>query len=137
MKVLENKYLWRGLTLVYLLALCYLCFSTPDSLPSVENWKFFIPADKLVHFLMFFPAPEEVGPYLGKRWKTVRKALPTVGLCFLICCVLAGTTEIIPNFRPGRSMSFWDFVADILGMILSCLLLLPSLRKVYGKSRTR
>ena len=103
MKVLENKYLWRGLTLVYLLALCYLCFSTPDSLPSVENWKFFIPADKLVHFLMFFPAPVLLYLSLGKRWKTVRKALPTVGLCFLICCVLAGTTEIIQNFRPGRS----------------------------------
>ena len=118
MKVLENKYLWRGLTLVYLLALCYLCFSTPDSLPSVENWNFFIPADKLVHFLMFFPAPVLLYLSLGKHWETVRKALPTVGLCFLICCVLAGTTEIIQNF---------------LGMILSCLLLLPSLKKVYGR----
>ena len=133
MKVLENKYLWRGLTLVYLLALCYLCFSTPDSLPSVENWNFFIPADKLVHFLMFFPAPVLLYLSLGKHCETVRKALPTVGLCFLICCVLAGTTEIIQNFRPGRSMSFGDWIADTLGMILSCLLLLPSLRKVYGR----
>lgn len=133
MKVLENKYLWRGLTLVYLLALCYLCFSTPDSLPSVENWNFFIPADKLVHFLMFFPAPVLLYLSLGKHCETVRKALPTVGFCFLICCVLAGTTEIIQNFRPGRSMSFGDWIADTLGMILSCLLLLPSLRKVYGR----
>ena len=125
MKVLENKYLWRGLTLVYLLALCYLCFSTPDSLPSVENWNFFIPADKLVHFLMFFPAPVLLYLSLGKHWETVRKALPTVGLCFLICCVLAGTTAIIQNFRPGRSMSFGDWIADTLGMSLSCLLLLP------------
>ena len=133
MKVLENKYLWRGLTLVYLLALCYLCFSTPDSLPSIENWNFFIPADKLVHFLMFFPAPVLLYLSLGKHCETVRKALPTVGFCFLICCVLAGTTEIIQNFRPGRSMSFGDWIADTLGMILSCLLLLPSLRKVYGR----
>ncbi|MGN1226006.1 MAG: VanZ family protein [Candidatus Cryptobacteroides sp.] len=137
MKLLEHKILWRILSLIYLGLLCYLCFSTPESLPSINDWKFFIPADKVVHFCMFFPAPVLLFLSIGKRWEGTIKALPVVLLCLLVCTVLAGATELIQNFRPGRSMSFGDFVADVLGMILSCLLFLPSLRKVYGRSRTR
>ncbi|MGM9787322.1 MAG: VanZ family protein [Candidatus Cryptobacteroides sp.] len=137
MKVLENKTLWRIISLIYLGLLCYLCFSTPDNLPSVNDWHFFIPADKVVHFCMFFPAPVLLFLSIGKRWEGARKAVPVVLLCLLVCTILAGATEIIQNFRPGRSMSFGDFIADFLGMILSCLLLLPSLRKVYGRLRTR
>ncbi len=53
----KRRRIYRIITTVYLLAVAYLCFASSSGLPSIKEWHFFIPADKVVHFLMFFPFP--------------------------------------------------------------------------------
>ncbi len=119
--------LFRVLTLLYMAGVAYLCFATPDMLPKVTSWNFPIPADKIVHFCMFAPLPALLFLSSSNREvKTLLKILAT----FVIGVILAGLTEIIQGFSPYRSMELGDFIADCLGMTLSCLLLLILRKKI-------
>ncbi len=119
--------LFRVLTLLYMAGVAYLCFATPDMLPKVTSWNFPIPADKIVHFCMFAPLPALLFLSSSNREvKTLLKILAT----FVIGIIMAGLTEIIQGFSPYRSMELGDFIADCLGMALSCLLLLILRKKI-------
>ena len=119
--------LFRVLTLLYMAGVAYLCFATPDMLPKGTSWNFPIPADKIVHFCMFAPLPALLFLSSSNREvKTLLKILAT----FVIGVILAGLTEIIQGFSPYRSMELGDFIADCLGMALSCLLLLILRKKI-------
>ncbi len=125
--ICKHYNLFRVLTLLYLALVAYLCFATPDMLPKVSRWNFPIPADKVVHFCMFAPVPALL--FLsssGRAEKTLLKILAV----FVIGIMLAGLTEIIQGFSPYRSMELGDFIADCLGMIFSCLLLLIFRKKI-------
>lgn len=42
---------------LYIAAVCYLCFSKPGDIPTIQLNFFGLPVDKIVHFLMFLPFP--------------------------------------------------------------------------------
>ena len=131
---MKNRLIWRIIGLVYLGALAYLLFSAPDKLPTISNWHFIIPADKLVHFCMFFPSPVimyfSIAKQNSKTWLVL--------ICALVCILFAGGTELLQNLSPTRSMELLDFVADCTGIVLSSVLLPLALKKrACGKSKTR
>ncbi len=117
---------WSILTLLYMAAVAYLCFASPDNLPEVRQWSFFIPQDKVVHFCMFSPLPFLL--YQDTATVKMRTGLK-ISLCLIAGIFIAGLTEIIQGFSPYRSMELGDFIADCLGMGVSCLLLATLKRK--------
>ncbi|MGM9753960.1 MAG: VanZ family protein [Candidatus Cryptobacteroides sp.] len=133
---MKNKWIWRAALLLYFCLLAYLCFAPPQAFPSVNKWNFFIPADKLVHFLMFLPFPVlcylAIGRNIHKSWKSVGGIV----LLFIAGCVLATATELIQGITPERQPDRYDFLADAIGMFVSCLVLFVSLPSC-GKSQTR
>ena len=131
---MKNSLIWRIIGLVYLGALAYLLFSATDKLPTISDWHFFIPADKLVHLCMFFPSPVilyfSIANQNSRTWVVV--------MCAMLCILFAGGTELLQNLSPSRSMELLDFVADCTGIVLSSVLLPLVLKKrACGKSRTR
>ena len=133
----NSKWTWRTLTLLYLGALGYLCFAPPGAFPTVTNWNFFIPADKLVHFCMFAPLPVLLFMSFKRKWNRVGQSYLAVLIIFLCGVLVAGSTEIIQGLSPCRSQELGDFIADSTGMAISCLLLILYQKKTFGKSRTR
>lgn len=122
MKV-PGKIFWRILLVVYLAAVAYICFASQGDLPNFDNWPFKIPADKVVHFVMFLPWPVlaclSVLPVGAAR---TRKTVIVMMLMTLTGCALAGATEWIQGLLPYRSRDILDFIADCLGLLSGALL---------------
>jgi VanZ family protein len=114
----------RILLLLYLAAVCVLCFAQFDDTPSVPFSIFGIPNDKVVHFLMFAPFPFLAWFSFGKR-PARRKRLLILGAILLVGFVLAVFTEGIQWFIPYRSGDWRDLAADSLGLLASTLILIP------------
>ena len=148
--ILEKKWFWRVMLVVYLAALAYVCFANQGSLPKFDEWPFKIPADKCVHFVMFLPWPilaslsvmpdhSSVMPGSDRASKTPDrvggdvKTVIILLIITLIGCALAGTTEWIQGLLPYRSRDIMDFIADSLGLLTGALLFAafyPFLRKL-------
>lgn len=146
--ILRRRWFWRVLLVVYLAAVAYVCFAGQGSLPDFGDWKFPIPADKCVHFLLFLPWPilaclsvlpgrpsavpvsSSVVPG-GDRASNVRTVVVLL-IITIIGCGLAGATEYVQGLLPYRSRDILDFIADCLGLLGGALLFAafyPFLRK--------
>ena len=132
MKIPERIF-WRILLVVYLAAVAYICFASQGDLPTFDNRPFKIPADKVVHFVMFLPWP--ILAALSVMPGYDRASVRTVILLLIITiigCALAGATEWIQGLLPYRSRDVYDFIADCLGLLTGALLFAasyPFLRK--------
>ena len=116
-----------GLYLVAVAVLCFGQFGGSQDLPKVL-WG--IPADKIAHFLMFFPFPLLAclasGGYRGKPGQAVLKT----AAAFLAGCAFAALTEWVQTRLPYRSGDPADFRADALALLAgSALVLLLVLAK--------
>lgn len=107
---------FRILFILYLAALCYLCFGTFSSLPSVGRTFFGIEPDKIVHFAMFLPftvlffysfKPKKRS---GRSWLFIAS--------FLLAVLFAAGTEWIQSYLPTRACDAADFLADSVGITL-------------------
>lgn len=123
-KATTKTILSRILLVLYIIAVCLLCFASSSSLPTVQTRIFGIPSDKLIHFLMFAPYP--ILSYLSfdhpshKPWKSVG----FVVLCFITGSAIAIMTEVVQYYIPSRTMDMADFYADALALgIFSALVL--------------
>ena len=131
--ILRRRWFWRVLLVVYLAAVAYVCFAGQGSLPDFGDWKFPIPADKCVHFLLFLPWPilaclSVLRPNDERRVRTVVVLL----IITILGCGLAGATEYVQGLLPYRSRDILDFIADCLGLLTGALLFAafyPFLRK--------
>lgn len=56
-KTTTKTILSRVLFLLYVCAVCLICFADSSSLPRMQRFIFGIPTDKVVHFIMFAPSP--------------------------------------------------------------------------------
>ena len=108
----------KFLFVLYIIALCVLCFADAPDMPEVDKFILGIPMDKIAHFLMFAPFPvlayysfERLG---GNTDHNVRFAL----LTFLAGELFALMTETVQYFLPTRSMDLSDFLADTIGITL-------------------
>lgn len=116
--------LFRGLLLIYIGAIAYLCFADMNNLPQVQKDLFGIPMDKLVHFCMFFPFPIIAFVAFDRKFNTRLSLLCSLVKLCAWGCIFAGVTEMVQATLPYRSQDVTDFAADCLGIGLATLLLL-------------
>ena len=103
----------------YLVAVAVLCFIRPSSLPEVNIKTLFgIPADKLVHFLMFLPYPVLSGMSFMSRKRNIFVNLITLGILVLTGVGIAYGTELIQAYTGYRSYEIADFKADVAGIAI-------------------
>lgn len=123
-KTTTKTILSRVLFLLYVCAVCLICFADSASLPDLQHFIFGIPTDKIVHFIMFAPFP--ILSYLsfdhpsGKPGKSVL----FVFLALLAGAFLAISTEVIQSYLPSRSMDIKDFYADAMALGASSIFIL-------------
>ena len=121
----RRQLIWaRILFVVYLVAVAFLCFGKFDSSNNLPKELWGIPADKIVHFLMFFPFPLlaclAFGGFQGKPGQAVLKTVAA----FLGGCAFAAGTEWVQTRLSYRSGDPVDFQADALALLLSSIIVL-------------
>lgn len=121
----NKKLILRILFFVYLAVVLYLCFGKFESTPDVPRSLLGIPADKLVHFCLFFPFPVLAFLALDKYTETPKSTFLFSGITWVLGLMLAIGTEWgqahLTTWRTGDPL---DLVADILGITLSTLLVI-------------
>ena len=116
--------IFRILTILYIVAVAWLCFANFSKAPQMPRTLFGLPIDKVVHFLMFFPFP--VLFYFAfcrpssKAWHGI---LLTFSILILGGLFAAGT-EYVQGFLPYREADASDFLADSLALCLSSIIVL-------------
>ena len=113
---------FKILTLVYIVAVAVLCFANFSSIPTVPGKFLGMDADKVVHFLMFFPFPLLAYLSFPLERKGIFATLCIIVLIFAVGCGLAGVTEYVQSKLPYRTMDIADFRADMLGLISASII---------------
>lgn len=112
------KYSWPPA--IVAIIIFYLCCLLPSKdIPDV-GFDFFIPADKIVHFLMYFGLSlvASFNYIYDKSGNIIILKLIIFAICIPI--LYGGLIEIIQdNYFQGRSGDWYDFLADTLGAIAS------------------
>lgn len=124
MKCRLYKIIYRTVLLLYLGAIAFLCFSELKGLPSIHKTFLGIPADKLVHFVMFFPFPWIAYNAVDRKPKRIADIIAGVVSVCSVGCILAGITEIIQGTLPYRSEDMLDFATDCIAIGLCGIMIL-------------
>lgn len=106
----------RILFVLYIAAICLICFASSDSLPNIRRTLFGLDTDKVIHFIMFAPFP--ILAYLSFDHNTRKKG---ARILFVVISLIAGTavalmTEALQFYIPSRTMDIKDFYADIMAL---------------------
>lgn len=111
------KYLWIPTVIASIIF--YLCCLIPISdIPGGFEFPIPIPADKIVHFLMFFGLSGVSALYYVYDNKGNVKISKLVIGAILIPILYGGIIEILQtNFFPPRTGDWFDFLADSLGSL--------------------
>ena len=113
------------LFILYLGAVVYCCFGHFSDLTEIGSDSLFgIPADKIVHFLMFFPFPVLCLLAFTRRTRRPLHTVLTVGGVFLTGCAIAAATEIGQSLTDYRSADMLDFAADTAALAVSSVIVL-------------
>lgn len=111
------SYIWPpaiiALTIFYLS-----CLIAPSTVPEVD-WHFPIPADKLVHFCMYFglAAVASFNYIFVDKGKIV--ILRMLLLAVLLPILYGGILELLQEYLFNRDGDWMDFLANSLGAITS------------------
>ncbi|WP_029906076.1 VanZ family protein [Prevotella sp. 10(H)] len=112
------RYTWPPAVIAVIIF--YLCCLIPvNDIPEV-GFEFFIPTDKLVHFLMYFglAGVASINYIYYKKGHII--ILKLIVFAILIPIVYGGLIEIIQaEYFPERSGDWYDFLADVLGALAS------------------
>ena len=114
--------IFRILTILYVVAVAWLCFANLSKAPQLPRTLFGLPIDKVVHFLMFFPFPILAFLAYDHLTQTPWQALAALISICAIGGIFAGITEIIQGQLSYRTKDINDFGADCLAIGLSGLL---------------
>jgi VanZ family protein len=121
----NKKLILRLLFFVYLAVVLFLCFGKFESSPDVPRSLLGIPADKLVHFCLFFPFPILAFLAFDKYTETPQSTFLFSGITWVLGLLLAVGTEWgqahLTTWRNGDPL---DLVADALGITLSTVLVI-------------
>lgn len=91
----------------------------------VDLSKFFwgIRADRIAHFIMFFPFPFSAWFAVGGVIKKTTGRFAYSAL-FIIGIIVASTTEAFQFFVPGRDSDWFDLVANYSAIFMGTILVL-------------
>ena len=119
---MKRTVVFQILTVLYVALVAVLCFANLKSPTDVPRTIFGLESDKVAHFAMFFPFP--ILAFLSFRTKGMGlgATLGLIVLIFAVGCLLAGATEYIQGLLPYRTKDTFDLKADMLGMIISSLI---------------
>ncbi|MDH6309719.1 VanZ family protein [Dysgonomonas sp. PFB1-18] len=112
------KYTWPPfLVAVVIFYLC--CLIPPKDVPDVD-FDFFIPTDKIVHFIMYWglAGVASFNYIYDKKGHII--ILKLIAFAIFIPILYGGLIEVLQaEFFPPRSGDWYDFLADALGALAS------------------
>lgn len=118
---------------LYIAAVCYLCFSKPDDIPTIQFNFLGLPIDKIVHFLMFLPFPLLAFlSFDAKDSKNGRRLLLMLGIV-AAGIALAAATEFIQGRLQYRSEDRYDLLSDVSGLFIGAVIVI--IYKIFRKNR--
>lgn len=110
------KYTWPPMIIAVIIF--YLCCLIPtNDIPDME-FDFFIPTDKIVHFLMYFGLSivASLNYIYDKKGKII--ILKLVAFAVLVPIIYGGLIEILQaEYFTERSGDWYDFLADVSGSL--------------------
>lgn len=112
------KYTWPP-AIIAIIIFYLSCLIQPNDIPEV-GFEFFIPTDKLVHFLMYFglAGVASFNYIYDKNGHII--ILKLILFAVLIPIVYGGIIEILQaKYFDGRTGDWYDFLADVLGAMAS------------------
>lgn len=116
---------FRVVLLAYILTVAYLCFGNLSNIRhDIPSSLFGIPADKIVHFLMFLPFPILSWFSFDRQPVSMLHTLGKIICLAAVGCIFAGMTEIIQGMMPYRSEDVRDFYADMCGIGLASVIII-------------
>lgn len=138
MKILKSIYV--TIFLIYILLLFYLFLGTFDNDSFEDVFNFLgiplnkliyilnrlpgeIQFDKMIHFSLFVPLPTIFWAAFGKEVKSIFSKNRIV-IIFIISIIIGGITELSQFLNPLRSISIYDFFANLIGVSFGILLLI-------------
>ena len=119
---MKRTTVFQILTVLYVALVAVLCFANLSSPSDVPKTILGVETDKLVHFAMFFPFPILAFLSFRTNGMGLGATLGLIVLIFAVGCLLAGATEYIQGLLPYRNKDTFDLKADMLGMILSSVI---------------
>lgn len=121
----RKKLIVRILFFLYLAAVLFLCFGQFESTPDVPKSFLGIPADKLVHFCMFFPFPILAFLAFDKYTETPSSTFLFSGITWVTGMLLAYATEWgqahLTTWRSGDPL---DLLADAIAITLATVVVI-------------
>ncbi len=124
---IQRQHISSVIFCLYILAVGVMCFSKPENIPHVTFDWFGLPADKVVHCLMFIPFP--VLAYMS--FVPERFSLPAKAACIVAAAIIGAgisyATEVIQSALGYRSFEIKDLIADLAGICSGTSVLLVSL----------
>lgn len=121
----RKKLILRILFYLYLAAVLFLCFGHFESTPDVPKSLMGIPADKLVHFCMFFPFPILAFLAFDKYTETPKSTFLFSGITWVTGLLLAYATEWgqahMTTWRSGDPL---DLLADGIAITLATVVVI-------------
>lgn len=113
---MKRKHISVILFCLYMGAVALLCFARGEQLPQFPmNW-FGIPADKIIHFLMFMPFPILSFTTFNPRENTIKGENIIILASFCTGIILSLSTELIQNTLGYRSYELADLMMDFAGI---------------------
>ena len=132
---MKRRHISAVLFCLYILTVCFLCFTKGEQLPDIPSTWFGLPADKVAHFIMFLPftplAYVTFAPGSGGAWRK----LAVVSVCTAVGVGLAFATERIQGMLGYRAEDTYDMFSDIIGLTAGALLSIATVSIHYLKRR--
>ncbi len=118
------KYLLRTLFVLYIILLFFFSLYSFSSTPvdlSLYYWG--IRADRIAHFIMFFPFPFSAWFAFGGVIKAITGKYAYVAL-FFTGIIVASITETLQSFIPYRDSDLLDLLANYSAIFMGTLLVM-------------
>lgn len=121
---MRKTLIYRILLGLYLIAMLVVCFANFSNIPDMGMNDAFlgIPADKWIHFIMFFPFPALSFLAFRNQAKETRQSIIKILIIFITGCFLAALTEFIQGLTSYRDADILDFCADTFGLALCSII---------------
>lgn len=118
------KYLFRTLFVLYIFLLFFFSFYSFKSTPvDLSKYILGIRADRIAHFVMFFPFPFSAWFAFGGQIKKITSKFAYSAL-FITGIVVVSFTEALQAIIPGRDSDWLDLVANYSSILMGTLLVI-------------
>jgi VanZ family protein len=120
MNFIKNTvYFWKSILITSIIL--YLSFAPPSTFKGIPSFDY---EDKLVHFLMYLSLCFMLIYDLQKIYNKIKVDLFIfILLCLVFPVLLGGAIEILQPMYFTRDSSWFDWLADIIGVIIGFMIM--------------